>query len=228
MRVLIDRLTGSSVGGQLDPEQLRELYAAPRLPWLRANMVETLDGAATGPNGRTGSINNAADKVVFDLIRSLADVIVVGAGTARAEGYEPTVVPTVLVSRVGAVPVALRTAPPGMVLMVTCSEAPALPETTDLLGRENVLVLGRETVELAAVREALLDRGHRSLLCEGGPQLLTALLAAGQVDELCVSMVPKVVGGAHPRITTGAEVDGSLELGVLLEEGGTLIGRWLV
>lgn len=227
MRVLIDRLTGLDSSGEVDLDQLRELYAAPRLPWLRANMVQTVDGAATGANGRTGSINNAADKVVFDLIRSLADVIVVGAGTARAEGYEPTHVPTVLVSRVGAVPEALRTAPPGMVVMVTCAEAPALAETTDLLGHDDVVVLGRETVELGALREALVGRGHRSLLCEGGPQLLSGLLEAGEVDELCVSMVPRLVGGPHPRITGGPDVDVPLDLGVLLEENGTLIGRWL-
>jgi len=225
VHILIDRLT--DLDGEVTGARLRELYAVPRLPWLRANMVQTLDGAATGANGVTGSINNAADKLVFDTIRSLSDAIVVGAGTARAEGYRPTAVPTVLVSRRGVVPELLCDAPSGAVVMVTCAEAPALPETTELLGAENVVVLGRDAVDLGAVRQALLERGHRSLLCEGGPQLLTGLLEVGAVDELCLTVVPGLVGGSHPRITVGPEVDRPLELVVLLEEAGTLLGRWL-
>ena len=229
MRLLIDRLTGQAPDdGDVDDARLRQLYAAPRLPWLRANMVQTLDGAATGANGKTGSINNAADKRVFDLLRDLSDVIVVGAGTARAEGYAPTSVPTVLVSRSGAVPERLRDAPQGAVLMVTCSASPALAETTELLGPDNVLQLGQETVELAAIRGALEERGHHHVLCEGGPRLLTGLLDAGAVDELCVTTVPVLVGGdENPRITGGPDLDRPLELGMLLEESGTLLGRWL-
>ena len=227
MRVLIDRLTGAEPQGEVDDDQLRRLYAVPRPPWMRGNMVQTVDGAATGANGRSGSINNAADKRVFDTLRSLSDALVVGAGTARTEGYRVAGVPTVLVSRGGEVPSLLRDAAPGMVLMVTCAASPALGEATGLLGHENVLVLGEETVDLAAVRPVLEERGFRSLLCEGGPQLLTGMLAAGAVDELCVTVVPGVVAGEHPRITSGAGVDQPLELGVLLEEDGTLLARWL-
>ena len=76
------------VGPDLDPlTELAELYAAPADPWLRVNMVETLDGAAAGESGRSGSINNAVDRVVYDQLRALADAVLVGAGTARAEGY---------------------------------------------------------------------------------------------------------------------------------------------
>lgn len=226
MRVLIDRL-GPGQGGDVDDDQLRELYAVPRLPWLRVNMVQTLDGAGTGADGRTGSINNAADKRVFDTLRGLADAVVVGAGTARTEGYRAAPVPTVLVSQRGEVPELLRSAPPGMVVMATCADASARAETTELLGEENVLLLGQETVSLGGLQAALGDRGLRNLLCEGGPQLLAGLLDARAVDELCVTVVPQLVGGEHPRITVGPEIDRPLELGVLLEEGGTLLGRWL-
>ena len=227
MRLLIDRLTGTVVDGDVDDEQLRSLYAVPRLPWLRANMVQSVDGAATGSDGRSGSINNPVDKRVFHLLRAAADALVVGAGTARAEGYRVAAVPTVLVSRGGEVPERLRDAPPGMVHMVTCGSAPSLGETTELLGADHVLVLGDDTVELGAVRGALADRGLHHLLCEGGPQLLAGMLAAGAVDELCLTVVPRLVGGQHPRITTGPGLERPLELGVLLEEGGTLLGRWL-
>ena len=92
---------------------LREIYAVPRTPWLRVNMISTIDGAATGDTGLTGSINNAPDKVVFDLLRALADAVIVGAGTARAEGYPPLAKPTVVVSRSGRVPEKMRDAEPG-------------------------------------------------------------------------------------------------------------------
>src|SRR6185436_3478876 len=77
-----------------DTDDLAELYAAPADPWLRVNMVATVDGAATGETGRSGSINNAVDKLVYDQLRALADAIVVGAGTARIEGYAPEARPT--------------------------------------------------------------------------------------------------------------------------------------
>lgn len=227
MRVLIDTMTGLPAG-DVDAERLRALYAVPRLPWLRANMVQTLDGAATGANGVTGSINNPADKRVFDLLRDLADVVVVGAGTARTEGYGPVGVPIALVSRAGEVPERLRGAAPGSVLMVTCESSPALAETREVLGPDNVLVLGQDSVELGRLRPALVDRGFGNVLCEGGPRLLTDLLAARAVDELCVTVVPAMVGGAeNPRITRGPDLDVPLRLGLLLEESGTLLGRWL-
>ncbi len=228
MRVLIDRAGGPDHGVEADDERLRALYEPPRTPWLRVNMVSTVDGAATGATGLTGSINNPADKRVFHLLRSTADAIVVGAGTARAERYGPAVVPIVLVSRAGEVPVKLQGAPPGQVLLATCATSPGLAESRRLLGEENVLVAGEESVDLGMLRNELAGRGLRNLLGEGGPQLLGAMLAARVVDELCVTVVPEAIAGTHLRITDGAGVDVPLELTTLLEEDGTLIGRWLV
>ena len=96
-----------------DTDDLRTLYAVPRTPWLRLNFVSTVDGAAQGPDGKSGGINNAADKAVFDTLRDLADAVVVGAGTARAEGYRPAAVPIVVVTRSGDVPQLLRGADAG-------------------------------------------------------------------------------------------------------------------
>jgi riboflavin biosynthesis pyrimidine reductase len=226
VRVLIDRTGGPLVDA--DDERLRSLYEPPRTPWLRVNMVSTVDGAATGASGLTGSINNPADKRVFHLLRSMADAIVVGAGTARAEGYGEAVAPIVLVSRAGQVPQRLQEAPRGRVLLATCADSPGLAESRRLLGDENVVVAGDDAVDLGLVRDALADRGFRNLLGEGGPQLLGAMLAAGVVDELCVTTVPQAVAGSHLRITDGAGVDVRLELAALLEEDGTLLGRWLL
>jgi len=211
----------------LTDADLDELYAVESRPWLRVNMVSTVDGSATGPNGRSGGINNAADKRVFDPLRRLCDCVVVGAGTARDEGYRDLTKPLVLVSRRGEVPPRLRDAPAGSVLMATCAAAEHLDETRAILGDDQVLVLGQHRVDLAELKHTLAERGYRSLLSEGGPQLLSGLLAEGVVDELDLTVVPRLLAGEHPRITDGAPVDLPLELALLLEDGGTLLGRWL-
>jgi riboflavin biosynthesis pyrimidine reductase len=207
---------------------LERLYAAPRRPWLRVNMVTTLDGAAAGESGGSGSINNAADKRVFDTLRGLADAVIVGAGTARAEGYRPAAVPIVVVSRHGEVPPTLREAPPGGVVMATCTTAPYLEQARELLGPDHVLTLGPSRVDLAELKQRLVDRGWTDLLSEGGPRLLHELLVQGVADELATTVVPRLVGGAGPRIVEGRPIDVPLELRLLLEEDGTLLGRWFV
>ncbi len=224
MRVLI----GPTHDGEVSDEDLAALYAAPSTPWLRVNMVSTVDGSATGDSGRSGSINNAADKRVFDTLRRWADVIVVGAGTARAEGYGPAGRPIVLVSRHAEVPERLRGAAPGRVLMATCSQADHLDEAREVLGEEQVLVLGSHRVDLAELRTLLVDRGWTHILSEGGPHLLRDLVAQGVADELTCTLVPRLVAGTHPRITDGPPLDVPLALHGLLEEDGTLLGRWLV
>ncbi|WP_036508332.1 dihydrofolate reductase family protein [Nocardioides sp. URHA0020] len=186
-----------------DTDDLGELYAAPRLPWLRVNMVGSVDGAATGDSGKSGSLNNAADKRVFDHLRSVADVVVVGAGTARTEGYRPIDRPIVVVSRSDEVPETLRGAAPGRVLV----------ERVD---------------DPVAFKQTLVARGWTSILCEGGPTLLGDLLAGGVVDELCTTTVPRLVGGDHRRIIEGPAVDVPLRLHTLLESEGTLLARWWV
>lgn len=221
MRVLV----GPGAGEQLD---LAAVYAAPADPWLRVNMVSTVDGAATGESGRSGSINNDADHVVFEHLRATADAVLVGAGTARAEGYGPAEVPIVVVSRRGDVPERLRGAPAGAVLLATCSASDRLDEARELLGADHVLVLGSHRVDLAGLRQSLVDRGLTRLLAEGGPHLLRDLLAAGVVDELCTTTVPRLIAGTHPRITDGPPVDVPLRLHTLLEHEGTMLARWLV
>ena len=227
MRVLIgpDRLSGAD---GVDEEGLAELYAVPATPWLRVNMVSTVDGSATGESGVTGTINNAADKRVFHALRRFADVIVVGAGTARTERYRPADRPIVVVSRRADVPETLRGAAPGQVLMATVAGAERLEEARALLGAENVLVLGSHRVDLAELKSRLAARGWVHQLSEGGPHLLRDLVDQGAADELCATIVPRLVAGTHPRITDGAPIDVPLELALLLEEDGTLLGRWLV
>jgi len=210
-----------------DTDDLAQLYAVPRTPWLRVNMVGTVDGAATGEDGRSGSINNAVDQRVFQQLRAMADVVIVGAGTARAEGYRVADRPLVLVSRRAEVPEQLRDAPAGSVLMATCGSAERLDHARAVLGAEQVLVLGSHRVDLGLLKQVLADRGWGHQLCEGGPHLLRDLVAAGVADELCSTTVPRLVAGEHPRITQGPPVDVPLRLHLLLESEHTLLARWL-
>jgi riboflavin biosynthesis pyrimidine reductase len=207
---------------------LSAVYAAPDQPWLRVNMVSTVDGAATGEDGTSRSINNGVDKVVFDLLRELSDAVVVGAGTVRIEGYAVGRKPLVVVSRTGSVPPTQRSARSGQVLMATVSTAPHLEEARSLLGGENVLVLGSHRVDLARMKDELVLRGFRHLLSEGGPHLLRDLLDQGVVDELDTTVVPRMISGSHRRITDGPPVDAPLRLATLVEEDGTLLARWCV
>lgn len=238
----------------LDEDTLARLYAYPDGDgdgdgrWLRANMVSTLDGAATGPDGRTGSINNEADKAVFGLLRALADVVVVGAGTARAEGYRhPRPVSghravlregrapapaLVVVSRSANLPLQLATAPDvdgsGEVTLATSGAADghALDAARAVLGEDNVLVLGDDGVDLPRLLDHLGGRGLRRMLTEGGPQLLRDLTSDGLLDELCLTVVPHLLAGEHPRILNGDGLAESLAPRLLLEADGTLLGRW--
>ena len=80
----------------------------------------------------------------------------------------------------------------------------------------------------SAIRCQPAQRGWANQLCEGGPQLFAALLAAGVVDELDCTFVPRLVGGDRLRISAGAGVDVRLDLAALFEQEGTILGRWLV
>lgn len=92
MRVLINRESDVR-GDDLDNELLEAIYRPSREPWFRANMMSTVDGAATRDTGATGSINNEPDKRVYDVLRRQADAVVVGAAGRR--GSRVTAPPTV-------------------------------------------------------------------------------------------------------------------------------------
>jgi riboflavin biosynthesis pyrimidine reductase len=262
MRVLLSednlglrtRISGQGVDqeatGVMDSEALAMAYAYPQLSpeqsWVRANFISTLDGAAAGDDGRSSSINTGVDRDVFRLLRALCDVILVGAGTARVEGYRRATVrapwsylrhgrpahPTMaVVSRSADIPPMLSQAreSSGEVLLVTCRRAGA--EAIDLaretLGEDQVIVEGEETVDLAAAMGSLVVRGLPRILCEGGPHLMGDLAAAGCLDELCLSIAPLLVGADHPRITAGPALTANLVPRLLIESEGTLIGRWV-
>ncbi|MEO3939189.1 dihydrofolate reductase family protein [Dermatophilaceae bacterium Soc4.6] len=231
---------------ELGQAALLHLYAAPHGAggWLRANFATSLDGAVTGADGLSGTVNTDADHVVFELLRALSDAVVVGAGTVRAEGYPPLSVaaplasaraaagaapdlPLVVVTARGEVPPTLRGATQGSVLLATTSAAYGLDEARELLGAQHVLECGATEVGHDRLVAQLHERGLTRLLAEGGPSLLSSLLQAGVVDELCLTLAPLVVGGGGPRITAGRGLSGDFTPRLLVEQDGTLMGRWV-
>lgn len=230
-----------------DDEGLADAYAYPDgRTWVRANFVATVDGAARGTDGLTGTISPPVDRRVFALLRSLADVILVGAGTARQEGYEPVrpeEVDTELRESLGLAPVppiALVSAsldlPEPLVrgvaeaprtIVITARSAPP-DRLAAVQDRCDVVLAGNHTVGLEEVRSALSERGLHRVLCEGGPSLFGALVEADVVDELCLTITPALAANGAPRIGHSTiAVDHSLRLGHLLYEDDVLMARYV-
>lgn len=247
--------------GVWDPDDdLARLYAhdppsSGRAARVRANLVTTLDGAVAGADGSSRSISGPTDLRVLVLLRSLADVVLVGAGTVRTEGYGPLGVRPALaarrarlgmapspvlgvVSRSGRLPDRLLAVPrtddgePRVVVLTCAAASPAaLQQLRSRLGDDAVVVRGDEDVDLSAAVDDLASRGLRRVLCEGGPALLRDVVAAGLLDELCLTTSPLLVAGAAPRALVGDALVERLELASLLladDGGGTLLGRWTV
>ena len=233
---------------ELSSDDLAELYAYPsETAWLRANFVTSLDGAAQGPDARSGSLSGQADQAVFALLRSLCDLIVVGAGTARAEGYQPvqpgevdgdlraalglTATPAIaVVSRSLAIDEELLRGGASPTLVVTT--AAAAHEHADVLAGVTVIDASPRhdphAVEIGRAVEGLVAEGYQRLLCEGGPSLMRDLVASGRLDELCLTVSPQLVGGDPMRILHGVALDSPshLELRHLLHGDGDLFCRY--
>ena len=240
MRLLLPLPPGQEADRRLGVTALRELYAFPDRPTWRALMVSTLDGSAAGADQLSGSLGTAGDARIFTVQRSLADTVIVGAGTVRAEQYTrlslergQRVAPLlVVVSRSGSLPpgVVPHSGRQGEVVLAVAASAPiqARRHAQRVLGKDAVWELGEGGIGHQALRERLTSLGHHRVLCEGGPTLLGSMYAAGVVDELSLTWVPQVVGGTGPRITHGPDLALSLRPRLLLEDRGTLLGLWQV
>ncbi len=224
---------------------LAALYAYPPRRWLRGNMVASADGAAS-LGGVSASLSSEADRQVFGLLRALADVILVGAATVRAEHYGPArrsrlwshlrarpATPTIAVvsSRLDLDPSSrmFTEAPPdARTIVITTAQAPH-DLRMGLARHADVITAGEAHVDLFAAVRALADRGHQRMLTEGGPHLLAQLAAAGLLDELCLTIGPQLAGPGANRIVSGNPFPSGplpLALGHVLEDGGFLLCRY--
>jgi riboflavin biosynthesis pyrimidine reductase len=247
-----------------DPSDTVDLHAHYAANWLeqggvRVNFVSSLDGAATS-DGLSRGLQTPGDNAVFGVLRDLADVILVGAATAAAEGYRPSnpsarrrelrarhglaAAPAIAVMSAS---LSLELSAP---LFSTATEAPTLVITGRAapVGRRNDIIDiagGPAKLQLVEARSdssggvdfgeaiaSLRELGYRRVLCEGGPRLLGAGVAAGAVDELCVSYSPMLAGPSAGRIIGGAawpaDLTPRLSLIGLLTEQDALFCRYRV
>ena len=231
-------------GAGLTDAQIQQLYRMPdegRL-FVRTNFVTSLDGSVQGPDGRSGTINTTNDQRLFGWQRALSNIILAGAGTARAEEYravrltdeqravrseaglsgEPTLV---VVSRSLKLDPSIADEAGGQVIVITGAVGDD-DHLTDA-GVEIMRAPGPGGVDLRRALGWLAERGLTRVVCEGGPSLHRQLLAEELVDEICQTMVGDVVGGYGPRLVDGPPVSASFTLAhLVIDVDGTLFGRW--
>lgn len=196
-------------------------------PWVSLCMVASLDGSVA-VDGSSGGLGNENDSAVLSAMRALADVILVGAGTVRQEGYGPPKRPgqrMAVATNSGSVDLdsELFTSGSGFVL------APRSADVDD--GRVDVIRAGDERLDIAQavsrLDEVVPDVGH--VHAEGGPSLNASLLDADLIDEIALTMSPHLAGGDGKRITSHA--DETLRRyrldQLLVDDDGFVFGRWL-
>jgi riboflavin-specific deaminase-like protein len=230
----------STVESQLDAYQPWQ-GQKPDRPFVAVNFAATVDGRAT-IDGVSRSIGSSADTLMLSRLRTRFDAIMIGAGTMRAERYGRLISDQEQRER------RERIGLPHDPLMVIISGRLDLPWDAPLFseGWGRVLIFTSSAAEppqtatslriirhdghvnlTEALRQLRKERGIRALLCEGGPRLHGELQAQELVDELFLTIAPKLAGGQAPRILEGnlAKV-AELQLAWLLEEEGELFARY--
>ncbi|CAB4851222.1 unannotated protein [freshwater metagenome] len=237
----------------LSDAQLDDAYGWPGwpdpTPWLRVNMVATLDGAARSPDGLTAAISSDADRRVFGRLRGLADVVLVGAGTVRDEGYRPARAKPEFAARradsgqrpVPVIAVVSRSLRLDMSsalfsdretrpIVITCAAADSV-DLDRVSEHADIVISGADEVDLAVALRALRERGLHRVHSEGGPALLADIAAQGLLDEVLLTVSPLLAGGGYaggmhiPRIMAGSplpDAPTAMRLHQIIEEDGTL------
>lgn len=222
MRRLLPDPGPTTVSEQLETYRPWE-EAREERPLVGMNFVATVDGRAT-IEGRSGTIGSKADTAMLAGLRSRFEAVMIGAGTMRVERYGPMKPLMVIVSgRLDLPWDAPLFTEGGEVLIFTSSEAepPETAASLEVVRHEGAVNL------VEALRHLRQERGIRALLSEGGPHLHEQMQADGLVDDLFLTIAPKLSGGDAPRIIEGPlpEVT-ELELAWLLEEDGELFARY--
>jgi riboflavin biosynthesis pyrimidine reductase len=234
---------------EVTDDDLEALYGYPEeltRPWVQVNFVTSADGAVS-VDDRSEGLSHPADKRVFLLGRNLADVILVGAGTVRAEGYGGVKMSAERARRRKRL--GLSEIPPIAVVsgsaridpdcdLLTDTEVPPIVITTAHAPYErraalaeagaDILIAGEQMVDLTAAVTELGRRGLRRVDCEGGPHLFGELIAENLVDQLCLTVSPLLAGAGADRIAVGRATSESrsLELASLLFEDGFSMLRY--
>lgn len=212
----------SLVQGDVIPDPMAAYLAVDRSRprhecWVTGHMVAGLDGTAR-VGGRVGALSTATDQSLFRRMRQIADVVLVGAETVRREGYGPVrlseaeqrarldrgqtaVPPLAVVSGRLALDWSQSVFAQGNSLVITCETSDA-GQRSEAARHAEVIVAGRDRVDPVIALTALAERGYQVVLCEGGPHWLGEVVAADRLDELCLSISPKIGGDDLPVCMT--------------------------
>ena len=212
---------------------LDDFYAYPRERWLRLNFIASVNGQAAGSDGTSDSLTNRVDRRILGTIRRLGDLVLVGAGSLRTEGYFlPKTAPLAIVTTSGDLTghrIPDDVAAGRIIVLCPSAAAPAVRSTLRAPAA-SIIELGaspdRPGVDLAAAIDALHALGYHRIVCEGGPTLAGHLVNAGLVDELCLSTSPQLSALVMP-VLPGLTSAHALQLTLLLADAdGQLYARW--
>jgi riboflavin-specific deaminase-like protein len=238
------------IGTRPGPIGIGDLTAAYPWPddgqWVRAMMVATLDGATAGGDGRSRSISSVTDRAVLAAVRRLSDVVLIGAGTFRAERYSPMQArPADAPARSAA---GLAAAPVIAIVsrsldlpwdepvfresavrpLVVTTEAAHPDRLAAAQQHSDVVVLPGELVDLPAMFERFADRGLRRVVCEGGATLLATISRDRLLDEVDLSIAPLMIGGGQVVTGTASPVPQGFSLEqVIVGADGFLFTRYV-
>jgi len=234
--------------GPIDEDDLPDHYPWPErdgAAWVRAMMVTTLDGAAAGSDGLSGSVSGSADRGVFSAVRRFADAVLVGGGTLKAEEYGPT--SSTDADRDRRLAAGQREAPTLAVVSgsldlplgddgFTASATPPIVFThadpdpdrlAALRERCEVVQSDSDTVEASWVVDRLVERGLWRIVCEGGPSLLRDVAEAGLLTEADITLSPMLVGTDTTPTTDMLGDPASFRLAHVLTADDFLMNRYV-
>jgi riboflavin biosynthesis pyrimidine reductase len=212
-------------------DQLLEWYKAERAQWLRLNLVSSVSGSAAGSDGTSETLTSASDRRILGVIRELSDVVLVGAASVRAEGYQ---VPrrsrlAVLTSTGDLTGHRLDVNLVDRVTIV-CPASAVARATSSLPGAEILVAPDTNSrIAMPALVNTLRAAGYASIVCEGGPSLASALIEAGLVDELCLTTSPVIRDVSLPTFAREGLHERAVELRqLLIDDNSFVFARWTI
>lgn len=211
-------------------ERLLELYRPENQRWLRLNIVTNVSGSAAGPDGTSETLTGASDRRILGVIRQLSDVVLIGAASVRAEGYQ---LPrrsrlAILTSSGDLSGHRIEQAAAGDILVI-CPSSAAQRVEESLPGAQILVTPSRDgRVPVDAAVAALRELGLQRIVCEGGPTLASQLLTAGLVDELCLTTSPQLGGVGLPLLTDGVPQRHLTLTQTIIDDAGYVFSRWTI